>query len=168
MTNKNIFIYNQLLKMLDTAESIIKKGQAYVEEGKATEAELMEARLIADMMPFVKQIQIISDNVKGAISRMASVENPKMEDTESTFAQLLERIEKTRAFVKTIDADAISTDVDSMTVKLPWMPEGMSWTGKQYFDGFVLQNAYFHVVTAYDILRMKGVQLGKMDFIGNI
>lgn len=192
--NKTTFIYNTLLGMLDTADRIIKKVEAHVAEGKATEAEVMDWKLIDDMMPFVRQIQVLTDNVKGGLSRICNVAAPKYEDNEKTIAELFARVEKTRVFVKTIDINKIgkintcgnkidgaaegedinaseidtADEVDTMDIKLPWMPEGMSWTGKQYTEGFLLQNCYFHLITAYDIIRSKGVNIGKMDFIGNI
>lgn len=180
---KTTFIYNSLLKILDTADTILKKVELHVTEGKATEAEVMDWKLIDDMLPFVRQIQILTDNVKGALCRITNTENPKFEDNEKTIAELFTRIEKTRTFTKTIDVNKIgkinshineinnangADAVDAMTIKLPWMPEGMSWTGKQYTEGFILQNCYFHLITAYGIVRSKGVQIGKMDFIGNI
>ncbi len=172
--NKETFVYNSLLKILDTAEVLIHKAQSHVSEGKCTESDIINAKLADDMYPFVKQIQVLTDNVKGSISRLAGVEIPKYEDNETTLAELLSRVEKTRSFIKTINPNDIGKiknnedGVDNMTIKLPWMPEGMSWTGAQYINGFVLQNAYFHLVVAYSIIRMKGVNIGKMNFIGNI
>lgn len=178
--NKTTFIYNSLLGMLNTTETILKKAEAYVAEGKATEAEVMDWKLIDDMLPFVRQIQILTDNVKGALCRITNTENPKFEDNEKTIAELFTRVEKTRNFIKTIEIGKTNSHineinnangadaVDEMTIKLPWMPEGMSWTGKQYTEGFILQNAYFHLITAYGIIRSKGAQIGKEDFIGYI
>ena len=172
---KTTFIYNSLLKILDTADTILKKVELHVTEGKATEAEVMDWKIIDDMLPFVRQIQVLTDNVKGGLSRISQVEAPKFEDNEKTIAELFARVEKTRAFVKTINISEIGKTnsngdnaVDKIIIKLPWMPEGMSWTGKQYTEGFILQNAYFHLITAYSIIRSKGVQIGKMDFIGQI
>ncbi len=164
---KETFVYNTLANMLYTAERIIAKAQAHVAEGKATEVEVMDWKLIDDMLPFVRQIQIVTDNVKGAISRLAKVEAPKYEDNETTLSELLKRIDKTRSFISAISSGEIK-DLDTLEIKLPWMPEAMSWTGAQYVNGFVLQNAYFHLITAYAIVRAKGVEIGKMDFIGNI
>ncbi len=173
--NKTTFIYNSLLGMLNTTETILKKVETHVAEGKAIETEVMDWKLIDDMMPFVRQIQVLTDNVKGGLSRISGVENPKFEDNEKTIAELFARVEKTRAYVKSINVDELAkvnsdgaSAVDTMAIKLPWMPEGMSWTGKQYTEGFVLQNAYFHLITAYNIIRSKGAQIGKEDFIGHI
>jgi hypothetical protein len=156
-----------LLGVCDQLTRIIQKGEAFVQEGKATEAELIEARLAPDMFPFVRQIQIATDNAKGGVARLAGMVPPVMEDTETTFAALKARVAATRAFVESVPESALE-NVEGKTVRLQWMPEGMHFAADDYAQLYVLQNTLFHVVTAYDILRMKGVQLGKQDFIGRI
>jgi uncharacterized protein len=167
MQTKEEYIYKVLLRTLETAETIIKKAILHVEEGKCTEEEILNAKLADDMFPFVKQIQILSDNVKGGLARLSDNQVPKYDDTETTLAELLKRIYTTREFVLTINPSDIK-DLDNKTITLPWMPEGMSWSASSYAEKFVLQNTFFHLTTAYNIIRMKGVAIGKMDFLGQI
>ncbi len=167
MQSKEEYIYKVLSRTLDSAETIIKKAAAHVEAGKCSEDEIMNARLTEDMFPFVKQIQILTDNVKGGLARLSNNQVPKYEDNETTLGDLLKRIYMTREFVLTIDPSEIK-DLETKNITLPWMPAGMSWSANNYAEKFILQNANFHLVIAYAIIRMKGVEIGKMDYIGEI
>lgn len=160
------FIHHVSLRGLDTAGHLLQKGMDFTHD-QNNESELLEAKLAPDMFNFTRQIQIFTDNVAGAIARGAGLAKPSMPDTEKTFRELIDRVNKTKEFVKTIDPEKVE-GTDNVQIKLPWMPEGMYFDGQTYFGNFVLQNMMFHLTTAYDILRHKGVQIGKGDFTGQL
>lgn len=132
------------------------------------EAELVEARLAPDMRPLTFQYQSASDSAKLAVARLTGVEAPPMPDTEANFAELRERCDKTIAFVKSVDPSAFA-DSGGRTVELKF-PNGMGYRfdGQNYLTGFALPNFFFHVTTAYAILRASGVSLGKPDFLQHL
>jgi hypothetical protein len=151
--------------MLKNLSAILEKAQAHAEAKKIDPEVLLESRLYPDMLPLVRQVQIASDNAKGAVARLAGVEVPKYEDTEETIADLRARLAKTIDFVESIKPAQIDgSEANDIHLKLG--PREVSWKGMQYLLGFALPNFYFHVVTAYDILRHNGVEVGKRDFIG--
>jgi uncharacterized protein len=151
--------------MLKNLSAILEKAQAHAEAKKIDPAVLLESRLYPDMLPLVRQVQIASDNAKGAVARLAGVEVPKYEDTEETIADLRARLAKTIDFVESIKPAQIDgSEANDIHLKLG--PREVTWKGMQYLLGFALPNFYFHVVTAYDILRHNGVEVGKRDFIG--
>ena len=130
-----------------------------------SEAALLEARLAPDMHPFPRQIQMASDSAKGAIARLTGTEVPAMPDTETTVAELKERIAKTIAYVTSLDAAAFAGSEDREVV-LTFPGNSMTFTGAQFLTGFALPNFYFHVAMAYALLRANGAPIGKMDFLG--
>ena len=133
--------------------------------GGADEAALLAARLAPDMHPFPRQIQMASDSAKGAIARLAGVDVPSMPDTETTFAELKGRIEKTIAFIKSVEASKFEGSEDREVV-LTFPGNSLTFTGTQFLTGFALPNFFFHASMAYALLRANGVALGKMDFLG--
>ena len=136
--------------------------------GEKPEAELIEARLAPDMKPLPAQYQMASDSAKNAIARLAGIEAPAMVDTEASFAELKERCDRTIAFIGSVDRAALD-GADDRNVELRF-PNGMGYgfTGKDYLTGFALPNFFFHVTTAYAILRNQGVSLGKPDFLQHL
>ena len=132
------------------------------------EAELIEARLAPDMRPLSAQFQMASDSAKNAIARLAGVEPPAMADMETTFAELQARCDRTIGFIESVDPGAIAAGEDR-EVELKF-PNGMGYrfVGKDYLTGFALPNFFFHVTTAYAILRAAGVTLGKPDFLRHL
>jgi hypothetical protein len=136
-------------------------------EGKDEKA-LMEARLAPDMYPLPKQIQIASDTAKGAIARLAGVEAPAMADTEASFAELKARCQKTIDFIQSVDrAKLEGAETRPVTLRFP-NGMGYQFVGKDYLPGFALPNFFFHVTTAYAILRAQGVGVGKPDFLAHV
>lgn len=136
-------------------------------EGKA-EGALMEARLAPDMLPFPRQIQIASDTAKAAVARLAGVEAPSMPDTEASFAELKARCRKTIDFIHSVDRQALeSAENRPVTVRFP-NGMGYRFAGKDYLTGFALPNFFFHVTTAYALLRAAGVGMGKPDFLAHL
>ena len=163
--NKYTYIQNIIIGGLGSTLRILDKADAFIKEGKSTEQDLLNSTLISDMFNFTKQIQTISDSAKSAMAKLSGTEAPAMPDTETSIAQLKERIAQTLAYVQTFNAESFEGAAD-VKVKFNWMP-GKYIESEDFVNTFVIQNIMFHIVTAYDILRMKGVQIGKMDFIGN-
>jgi uncharacterized protein len=155
----------RFVNMLNNLSGILDKAQAHAEAKKLDPAALTEYRLFPDMLPFKRQVQIACDSAKGSVARLAGVEVPKHEDTEQTFAELKARIAKTVDFIKTI-APAQLEGSEDRNIHLKLGPREVDYTGIQYLLGHALPNFYFHVTTAYDILRHNGVELGKRDYIG--
>jgi hypothetical protein len=136
-------------------------------EGKAERA-LIEARLAPDMRPLTAQFQIASDTAKNAVARLAGVEAPAMADTEASFAELRDRCRRTIDFVQGVDRASFAGAEDREVVLS--FPNGMGYrfTGAKFLTGFALPNFFFHVTTAYAILRNQGVGLGKPDFLQHL
>jgi hypothetical protein len=149
-----------LVRGLENLSAVLKKGEAHPDA-----AALVEARLAADMFTLAGQIQRASDTAKGCAARLAGIDNPSFPDTETTFAQLQERIAKTIAFVQGAKPAQIDGTEDK-PISIKAGPTVLNFTGASYLMTFVLPNFYFHVTTAYDILRHKGVEVGKMDYLG--
>ncbi len=156
----------RFVNMLKNLSAILEKAQAHAEAKKIDPAVLPSCRLHPDMFALSRQVQIACDNAKGAVARLAGVEVPKHEDTEQTFAELKARIAKTIDFVNTFKPAQIDGS-EEKDIHLKLGPLEVTWKGMQYLCGFALPNFYFHVVTAYDILRHNGVEIGKHDYIGN-
>ena len=155
----------RLANSLKNLSAILDKAQAHCEAKKIDPAVVLASRLYPDMFPLVRQIQIASDSAKGPVARLAGVEVPKYDDTEETIADLKTRLAKTIDFVASFKPAQIDgTEVKDIHLKLG--AREVDWKGMQYLLGFALPNFYFHVVTAYDILRHNGVEIGKRDFIG--
>jgi len=156
------------LHALGNLNSVLEKGGAHCEKEKIDPNAMLSARLYPDMFALTRQVQVVSDQAKGAAARLAGVEAPKFADTESSFAELSTRLDNTAKFLKGLDRSRFDgADVRPIEVKFPQATLNFA-TGWTYLLGFVLPNIYFHSATAYDILRHNGVKLGKQDFIGAI
>jgi len=151
---------------LKNLSAILDKAQAYAEAKKIDPIVLTGFRLYPDMLPMARQVQIATDTAKGAVARLAGAEIPKYEDSEQTFAELKARIAKTIDFINSFKPAQVDGSEDSEVV-LKLGGKDVTFTGMQYLFGFVHPNFYFHVTTAYDILRHNGVEIGKRDYIGN-
>lgn len=150
---------------LHNLSAILDKAQAHCEARKIDPVLLAAWRLTPDMFPLSRQVQIACDSAKGAMARLAGVENPKHDDTEKDFAELKARIAKTADFVRGFKPAQLEGTEDKDIV-LRLQGRDVTFKGMQYLLGFALPNFYFHVTTAYAILRQNGVDLGKRDFIG--
>ncbi len=162
--NNYTYIQTVILGGLKNLVVILQKGKAHTESAGMSEADLMNATLYDDMLPFAKQIQIASDNAKGGMAKLSGTTAPVMEDTETTFDELISRVQKTIDYVGTFTADSF-VDAENVQITFPWMP-GKYISATDYINDFLLNNFFFHTVTAYDILRHKGVMIGKSDYIG--
>jgi hypothetical protein len=150
---------------LKNLSTLLDKAQAHCEARKIDPLVLTSYRLFPDMLPFTRQVMIACDTAKGAVARLAGVEIPKHEDVEKTFEELKARIARTVEFVESFKPAQIDGSEDKVIV-LKMRAREVTYAGMQYLLGFAQPNFYFHVVTAYNILRHNGVELGKADFIG--
>jgi uncharacterized protein len=150
---------------LDVLSTILGKAASYAKENNIEEKTLVTARLAPDMFALSRQIQSACDTAKLAVQRITGIQAPRFEDTETTLAQLQERIAKTTSFLKGIDAAALESGAER-TVTLSFGPTKISFRGDNYLLHEALPNFYFHVTTAYDILRHNGLKIGKRDFLG--
>ena len=164
-----ISIYDQLVppftKMLTNLDNVLKKAEAECEARKIDPSVLVNARLAPDMFPLVRQVQIMTDQVKGGASRLAGLEPPKWPDEEKTFGDLHARIGKAIAYLGTFKP-AQFDGADTRKIELKFPNASFSFVGKDYLLTNLLPNFYFHYTTAYAILRHNGVQIGKGDFLG--
>ena len=153
-----------LKRALLNLSHILKKGEAYANTKSIEHAVLLNARLFPDMYPIIRQVYIATDMSKGAAARLAGLEVPKYEDTETTFAELQARITKTLAFIDTIKPEQL---VGSATrdITITVRKTDLHFTGQDYLLKWVMPNLYFHLTTAYNILRHNGCELGKPDFL---
>jgi uncharacterized protein len=154
------------IRMLGNLSSILNKAVNQIEAKKIDPSIFINARLAPDMYPLSRQIQIATDMAKGCAARLAGIEVPIYEDNEATFAELQLRIAKTIAFLQSINANQIDgSEEHKVTLKL--RGNEMNFIGQPYLLNFVIPNFYFHITTAYAILRHNGIEIGKMDFVGN-
>ncbi|MHB1247780.1 MAG: DUF1993 domain-containing protein [Sulfuriferula sp.] len=156
-----------ILRALTNMRAVLEKAVAHAVVKKIDPSVLINARLYPDMLPLSRQVRIATDNAKGAASRLAGMEPPKYEDNESTFPELVARIDKTIALLETFKPEQIDGSEDK-TISLPLHDKTLTFNGMSYLLNYVLPNIYFHVTTAYAILRHNGVEIGKQDFLGKI
>jgi hypothetical protein len=148
-----------LIHMLGGLSHILKKGEDH------GGIDPNDARLAPDMLPLKAQVYIATDGAKGCGARLAGVDIPKYEDTETTFADLRARVAKTAAFLKSLDRKKFA-GAENKEIVLKFPNTTFEFNGADYVGKFVLPNVYFHITTAYGILRNRGVALGKPDYLG--
>lgn len=151
--------------ILRNLSALIEKADAHCAAKKIDPAAITTFRLYPDMFPFTRQVQIACDTAKGAVARLAGVEMPKHEDLEQSFAELKSRIARTLDFVESVPAAKIDGSEEKEIV-LAMRSGERRYKGLQYLLGHAYPNFYFHVTTAYNILRHNGVEIGKADFLG--
>lgn len=144
---------------------LLDKGLAHASAEGLDPATLVNARLAEDMYPLSAQVQRASDTAKLSAQRLSAVDAPKMEDNETTFAQLQARIEATIAWLESLPADAFETDRE---IVLKFGQQQVRFDSARYLAQFALPNFFFHITTAYAILRHHGVAIGKLDYLGRI
>jgi len=154
-----------LKRTLGNLAAILKKAEEYADAKKVEHHVLLNSRLFVDMYPLTRQVQIATDMSKGAGARLAAVEIPKYEDNETSFAELQARIARTIAFLDAITPQQLE-GAETREITLTIRKADVKFTGQDYLLKWVLPNVYFHVTTAYNILRHNGVELGKQDFLG--
>ena len=154
-------------KMLGALDGILSRTEKHVADHKIEPDALLQARLFPDMFPFVRQVQIACDFGKSVPARLAGVEVPSYEDNECTFADLHARIARTLAFAGGVDAARFAGCEGREIVLRPGTPRERRFAGgESYLLSYGLPQFFFHVTTAYNLLRHNGVELGKIDYMG--
>ena len=151
------------LQMLPAMSACLDKAQVYAAAKKVDPSVLLQSRLYPDMYPYSRQVQIASDFAKNTMARLAGLEPPKYEDTETTIDQLKARIAKTVGFVQEFKPSQIDGS-EERDISIPMGGQTRQFKGENYLIGFALPNFFFHVTTAYAILRHNGLELGKGDY----
>ena len=154
-----------LAHMLGSFYTVLTKAEAHAKEKGEDANSYLELRLAPDMLPLVKQVHIATDMSKGGAARLAGVDSPAYEDNETSIEQLKARLAKTIAYLKSLDAGKFAGAEDRQ-IHLKFPQAEFHFNGKDYLNNWVLPNVYFHITTGYDLLRQKGVALGKQDFLG--
>jgi uncharacterized protein len=157
-------VFVQVLSALD---AILDKASAYATAHKIDPSVLLASRLRPDMLPLVRQTQIVCDGAKNMAARLAGAEPPKFEDNEATFDEVKARIKKTIDYLRTVSEHDIDSG-QNREIVFPIGPNKMKMKGADYIFHFALPNFYFHLTTAYGILRHNGVDIGKRDFLGAV
>jgi uncharacterized protein len=164
MYQSSVPVFVQFLKALS---GVLDKADTHCTAKKIDPLAITGARLIVDMFPLARQVQIACDFAKGVTARLAGVEVPSWEDTEKTIPELKARIAKTIAFVEGFKPAQIDgSESREITIKIAGNP--MAFKGQQYLLMFGMPNFYFHSAAAYSILRANGVDIGKRDFMGPV
>lgn len=152
-------------KMIPALGHLLSKAEADAGARRIDPGVFLRARLAPDMHDFTRQVQMCTDHVKGSLSRLAGIETPSWPDDESSFAELHARLEKTLKYAEGFEREQLEGS-ETRKIELRFPQATFSFEGFEYLSGFVLPNFYFHMTTAYDILRHNGVQIGKRDFFG--
>jgi hypothetical protein len=155
------------VQTLEALSAIVDKASAYAEAHKIDPAVVLGSRLRPDMLPLVRQMQIVCDNAKNMAGRLAGGEVPKFEDNETSFDDIKARIKKTLDYVRTVNSKDIEAG-ETREIVFPIGPNKMKMKGADYIFHFALPNFYFHLTTAYAILRHNGVEIGKRDYLGAV
>jgi uncharacterized protein len=153
------------LRALGNLKHVLQLGQAHAKEKNVEDSVMLQSRLIADMLPLVKQVQIATDMAKNGTARLAGVDPLKFEDNETSFDELIARIDRATDYIKSFKAEQIDGS-ETRAITLQMRGGEMKFEGQAYLLHFVLPNLFFHCTTAYDILRVAGTNIGKNDFIG--
>lgn len=153
------------LRALTNLSHVLKKGETHTGAKSVSEDVILQTRLIPDMLPLARQVQIATDMAKNGVARLAGAELLKFEDNETTFEQLQARIERAIDYIKTFKPEQIDgSETRQVTIKT--RNGDQTFEGDAYLLHFVLPNLFFHCTTAYAILRVAGADIGKTDFIG--
>ncbi|MER0169598.1 MAG: DUF1993 domain-containing protein [Nitrosomonas sp.] len=164
MYKTSIPVFKQLLTSLS---AILTKAETYAAEKKFEPAVLLNARLYPDMFPLIRQVQVAADFAKSVSARLAGVEVPAYEDNEQTFADLQARIAKTLSFIESLTPTQFEGSETRDIVLRPGTPKEKKMIGHNYLINYGLPQFFFHVTTAYAILRHNGLDVGKGDFMGS-
>jgi len=154
------------IKNLTNLKSLLRKGAEHATEQGISETDFLNKQLAPDMFPLLRQVQIATDSAKGAVARLTETTPPVMEDAEVTCAELEERIEKVLAYLRTITPEQFAATAEAK-VTLPYFP-GKYLNAPDYLAEYALPNFFFHVTTAYAIIRASGASIGKADYLGGL
>ena len=154
------------VSMLGALSKCIGKARAHAEAKKFDPNVLVTVRLAPDMLPFKNQVQIACDSAKFCVARLSGVDAPAFEDNETSLSELEARIAKTVAFIESVPAEKLN-GTEEKGISVPRRGhDPMQFSGENYLKQYALPNFFFHVPTAYALLRHNGVDLGKADFLG--
>ena len=167
----SISIYDQsiarMIYMLENLDRIVSKAEAYAEENNIEPAALLQARLYPTMKNFVFQVQVATDISKGCAARLSGTEIPMWDDDQESFADVHARIKKALDYLATFKPEQFEGS-ETLELEVKLRSHIVNFTGQSYLLGFVLPNLYFHVATAYNLMRHNGLDLAKPDFIGGL
>lgn len=163
MYNASVPIFKQLLSALN---AILDKAQTHIEEHSILPPTLLQASLYPDMYNFTRQVQIATDFAKSVTARLAGVEFPVFEDNETSISELKTRIENTLLFISSIKPEQLNGSEEKEIITRPGTPKEKKFNGQSYLLHYGIPQFFFHVSTAYDILRNQGVAVGKKDYMG--
>ena len=155
------------LQMLDALSAVLSKAASYAAERGIEPSVLLQSRLYPDMLPLVRQVQIATDGAKAGGARLAGVDNPSFPDTEASFDELQARIARCVSFLRSLDRSAIDA-AGERRIEFSVAKQAMAMMAPEYISGWMLPNFFFHVTTAFDILRHNGLAVGKRDFLGAV
>ncbi len=155
------------IRYLNNLAHILKKGEAFAEARGIDPEVLFNCRLAPDMLPLSRQIHIATDVARRCIARLVDDELVSIDDNEKSFSEFYERINNTVEYIKSIKPEQIDGTEDK-AISLIISGDTFKFEGKNFLLYFSLPNVYFHVTTAYNILRHNGVELGKVDFLGDM
>jgi len=150
---------------LTALSKILEKAEGFGEAKRIKPEVMPNLRLVADMFPLARQVMIAADHAKGASARLAAMDVPSFTDDEATLPELRARIAKTIAFIQTIP-DAAFEGAENRTITVKAGPRELTFPAPQYYHSYAIPNFFFHMTTAYNILRANGVDVGKTDFLG--
>jgi uncharacterized protein len=153
------------IRALNNLVAILEKGSAHAQTRKIDESVLLSSRLFPDMFPLARQVQIATDTARSGAGRLAGVDFPSYEDKEATFQELVQRIRNSIGFLESLQPGQIDGS-EARTITWQTRSSTKSMQGQAYLTTHLLPNVYFHVTTAYNILRHNGVEVGKKDFLG--
>ncbi len=152
---------------LTSLSALLEKGAAHAAARKFDPGVLVNARLAPDMFPLLKQVQIACDIAKNSTARLAGMEPPRFEDNEKTLEELRSRIARTIDYIRSVPASAFEGG-EQRDIKVPAGERTLEFKGLAFIQRWAIPNVYFHVTTAYNILRHNGVDIGKRDFLGGL
>jgi len=152
-------------KALTQLVHVMEKGVANAKERNFDPNVFVSLRLAPDMLPFARQVQLTSDFAKNSMARLAGIDPPKFEDNEATLDDLVARVKKTLDYIETVPASALEGS-ETRDIKIPLRDRTIEFKGLAFLQGWALPNFFFHHVTAYNVLRHNGVDIGKRDFLG--
>jgi uncharacterized protein len=162
--NASVPVFSQMLTSL---QAVLTKAETYAEAKKIDPSVLLQSRLYPDMFSLLRQVQIAGDFAKGTCARLAQAEVPSYEDTETTFPELQARLTKTLAFIQSLPEAAFARSDERQIVLRPGTPKEKTFAGQTYLLHYGIPQFFFHVTTAYAILRHNGLEVGKADFMGS-
>ena len=167
----SISIYDQsiarMIHMLENLDNIVSKAEAHAEENDIEPAALLQARLFPTMRNFIFQVQVATDVAKACAARLSNTEVPNWDDDQESFADVHARIKKALDFLASFKPEQFEGS-ETLELEVKLGSHTVNFTGQSYLLGFVLPNIYFHVTTAYNLLRHNGLGLSKRDFIGEL